>query len=63
LQNYTGVTAGIPTGMPRSPAVTAFVDFMRSPTAIAAIQANGMEIDRAADAQTSEDGATDASAR
>jgi molybdate transport system substrate-binding protein len=63
LQNYTGVTAGIPTGMPRSPAVTAFVDFMRSPTAIAAIHAKGMEVDRAANAATPEEKTTDASAR
>jgi molybdate transport system substrate-binding protein len=63
LQNYTGVTAGIPIGMPRSPAVTAFVDFMRSPTAIAALQAKGMEVDRAANAATPEEKTTDGTAR
>jgi Bacterial extracellular solute-binding protein len=29
LQNYTGVSAGIPTGMPQSESVTAFLKFVR----------------------------------
>jgi len=43
LQNYTGVTLGIPTNADRSEAVTAFIRFLNSPIAIAAIEAKGME--------------------
>ena len=45
LQNYTGVTAAIPIGAARSEAVTAFIEFLKSPTAVAVIRAKGMEID------------------
>jgi molybdate transport system substrate-binding protein len=45
LQNYTGITLGIPAGAPRSEAVLAFIKFLQGPTAIAAIWAKGMEVD------------------
>jgi ABC-type molybdate transport system substrate-binding protein len=45
LQNYTGVTAGIPTGAQQSEAVAAFISFLKSPTAIAAFKAKGMQAD------------------
>jgi molybdate transport system substrate-binding protein len=45
LQNYTGVGAGIPTGMPQSESVTAVLKFLRDPTAIAVIKAKGMEVE------------------
>src|SRR5262245_714719 len=45
LQNYTGVAAGIPISAARSEAVTAFIKFLNSPTAIAVMKAKGMEID------------------
>jgi molybdate transport system substrate-binding protein len=43
LQNYTGVTLGIPTNVDRSEAISAFIRFLSSPIAIAAIEAKGME--------------------
>ena len=43
LQNYTGVTIGIPTDAAPSDAVTTFIKFLHSPTATAAIEARGME--------------------
>lgn len=43
LQNYTGVTLGIPTNVDRSEAISAFIRFLNSPIAIAAIEAKGME--------------------
>jgi len=44
LQNYTGVTAGIPTRMPASAPVLAFLSFLRQPVAVAAMKAKGMEV-------------------
>src|SRR5579864_2745040 len=38
LQNYTGVTAGIPTGAKPSDGVAAFLKFLKGPVAIAAIR-------------------------
>jgi molybdate transport system substrate-binding protein len=43
LQNYTVFVGGIPTGAKQSDAVAAFVKFLRSPTAVAAIKAKGMQ--------------------
>ena len=45
LQNYTVFVAGVPAGTAPSPAVRAFVDFLAGPTAIAAIKANGMQVE------------------
>jgi molybdate transport system substrate-binding protein len=45
LQNYTGITAGIPTDAKRSEAVTAFVRFLESPVTTAAIKAKGMQVE------------------
>ena len=45
LQNYTVFVAGVPAGAAPSPAVRAFLDFLASPTAIAAIKANGMQVE------------------
>jgi molybdate transport system substrate-binding protein len=45
LQNYTVFVAGVPAGAPPSPAVRAFLDFLASPTVIAAIKANGMQVE------------------
>jgi molybdate transport system substrate-binding protein len=45
LQNYTVFVAGVPAGNAPSPAVRAFIDFLASPTAIAAIKANGMQVE------------------
>lgn len=45
LQNYTGVTAGIPAGAEPSQAVTELITFLKSPTAVAAIRARGMDVD------------------
>src|SRR5262245_37086570 len=45
LQNYTDVVAAIPVGAQAPEAVRAFLVFLQSPTAIAAIKARGMEID------------------
>jgi molybdate transport system substrate-binding protein len=45
VQNYTGVTAGIPIGVARSEAVMAFIKFLKSPAAVAVIRGKGMEID------------------
>jgi molybdate transport system substrate-binding protein len=43
LQNYTGITVGIPTGAKPSEAVIAFVKFLQSPPVVAAIRAKGMQ--------------------
>ncbi len=43
LQNYTGVTAGTPTGAKRSEAVAAFITFLKGPAATAALNAKGMQ--------------------
>jgi molybdate transport system substrate-binding protein len=45
LQNYTVFVAGVPAGAAPSPAVRAFLEFLASPTAIAAIKANGMQVE------------------
>jgi len=45
LQNYTGVTVGIPAGAEPSRAVTELIAFLKSPTAVAAIKVRGMEAD------------------
>ena len=43
LQNYTGVTAGVPEGMPTSRAVGALLDFLTGPVVAAALKQRGME--------------------
>jgi len=43
LQNYTGVTLGIPTDARSSQATAAFIAFVQGPLAAAAIKARGME--------------------
>src|SRR5262249_20126457 len=45
LQNYTIFVAGVPAGAAPSPAVRALVAFLASPTAVAAIKANGMQVE------------------
>jgi ABC-type molybdate transport system substrate-binding protein len=45
VQNYTGVTVGVPTGATPSEATIAFIRFLRSPAALAAIKARGMQVD------------------
>jgi len=45
LQNYTVFVAGVPVGTTPSPAARAFLDFLASPTAVAAIKANGMQVE------------------
>ena len=45
LQNYTVFVAGVPAGAAPSQAVRAFIDFLASPTAVAAIKASGMQIE------------------
>jgi len=42
LQNYTGVTAGIPAGAEPSEAVTAFIAFLQTPVAVATMERKGM---------------------
>src|SRR5215831_18410058 len=42
LQNYTVFVAGVPVGATPSQAARAFIDFLASPTAVAAIKASGM---------------------
>jgi len=44
LQNYTVFAAGRPAGHASSEALDAFIAFLRSPRAVAAMKANGMEI-------------------
>lgn len=43
LQNYTVFVAGVPTNAPKTETVLALQKFLRSPIAIAAIRAKGME--------------------
>jgi molybdate transport system substrate-binding protein len=43
LQNFTGVTVGVPAGTKPSEPVAALIAFLTSPTAVAAIKAQGME--------------------
>src|SRR5262249_26387464 len=45
LQNYTVFVAGVPVGATPSQAARAFIDFLASPTAVAAIKASGMQIE------------------
>ncbi len=45
LQNYTGVTVGVPAGAEPSAAVTALIAFLQSPTTVAALKARGMEVE------------------
>jgi molybdate transport system substrate-binding protein len=45
LQNYTVFVGGIPSGAREPEAVAAFVNFLKSPTAIAVIKAKGMQVD------------------
>jgi molybdate transport system substrate-binding protein len=45
LQNYTVFVDGVPTGAAPSPAVRAFIAFLASPAAVAAIRASGMQIE------------------
>jgi molybdate transport system substrate-binding protein len=45
VQNYTGVTIGVPAGATPSEATLAFIRFLRTPAAIAAIKARGMQVD------------------
>jgi molybdate transport system substrate-binding protein len=45
VQNYTGVTVGIPARTTPSEATRAFIYFLRSPLAIKAIQGRGMQVD------------------
>jgi len=45
LQNFTGVAAGIPANGSSLEAVAGFLQFLRSPVAVATIRARGMELD------------------
>jgi molybdate transport system substrate-binding protein len=45
LQNYTGVTAAIPTDLGPSEAVASFIRYLQGPKAVAVIKAKGMEVD------------------
>jgi hypothetical protein len=45
IQNYTGISAGIPTGPAWKKTVTAFVAFLRSAKAGEAMKAAGMQVD------------------
>jgi hypothetical protein len=45
LQNYTIFATGRPIGAKEPEAVTAFLDFLKSPAAIAAMKAKGMQVD------------------
>jgi molybdate transport system substrate-binding protein len=45
IQNYTGISAGIPTGAPRSEAVAAFIAFLTTAKPAAAMKAAGMQVD------------------
>jgi ABC-type molybdate transport system substrate-binding protein len=45
LQNYTVFVGGIPAGAKRSEAASAFMAFLKGPTAAAAIKARGMQVD------------------
>jgi molybdate transport system substrate-binding protein len=46
LQNETVFVAGTPAGVTPTPAVRAFLAFLKSPVAAAAIQARGMQVDQ-----------------
>jgi molybdate transport system substrate-binding protein len=45
LQNYTVFAAGRPIGAKQREAVTAFLDFLKSPAALATMKAKGMQVD------------------
>jgi molybdate transport system substrate-binding protein len=45
IQNYTVFTAGRPVGAKQREAVTAFLDFLKSPDALATMKAKGMQVD------------------
>jgi molybdate transport system substrate-binding protein len=45
LQNYTVFATGRPVGAKQAEAVTAFLDFLKSPAALAAMKAKGMQVD------------------
>ena len=45
LQNYTGFVAATPLGAKDSPAATAFIQFLRTPEAAAAMRQKGMQVD------------------
>jgi molybdate transport system substrate-binding protein len=45
IQNYTVFAAGRPIGAKQREAVTAFLDFLKSPVALAAMKAKGMQVD------------------
>jgi molybdate transport system substrate-binding protein len=45
LQNYTVFIGGVPSGSMPSDAITALIAFLKSPTALAAIEAKGMRVD------------------
>ena len=45
LQNYTGFVAGAPAGGGKSAAVDAFIEFLRTPRAIAVMKEKGMRVD------------------
>jgi molybdate transport system substrate-binding protein len=43
LQNYTGFAVGTPAGAKQSDAVSAFMTYLRTPSAVAAMKAKGMQ--------------------
>jgi molybdate transport system substrate-binding protein len=45
LQNYTVFAAGTPTGATQREAVSTFLDFLKSPAALATMKAKGMQVD------------------
>jgi molybdate transport system substrate-binding protein len=47
IQNYTVFVTGRPIGAKQPEAVTAFLDFLKSPAAIATMKAKGMQVDQA----------------
>jgi len=44
IQNYTVFAVGKPIGAKQSDAVAAFLDFLKSPVAIATMKAKGMQV-------------------
>src|SRR5262245_15770272 len=49
LQNYTGITLGIPAGVARSRAATALIEFLKSPAAVSVIEAQGCRSNETSD--------------
>jgi molybdate transport system substrate-binding protein len=45
IQNYTIFATGRPIGARQSEAATAFLDFLKSPKALATMKAKGMQVD------------------